>query len=175
MSLTKGSVVKKAFFVKMGFGLIAAFAITSSSFAGGCLFGEQTNDGFDWEDGNSEVIAEMKSRGLKAQESVAVHVGTPLDDLTTDAIDLMIRQELPPRPSKAEVARYWDDFRNSDGYYQFITKDGVLEYGYIVVASYPGDNQYGAVFAIIPLEDGIYDLRKVADISDSFLENCIVR
>jgi hypothetical protein len=158
----------------VGFAVVLIGAVNSAS-AESCLFGEQTADAFDLEYGNPRVLAEMKARGLKVEESISPVTPEVLDDVSSEAIDLFLRGQFRSKPSKTELAQAWEDFRSSDGYVQYITKHGSTEYGYISVGSYPGDNEYGAVYVIIPLGDGLVDLRKVADIGDSFFENCTVR
>jgi hypothetical protein len=161
---------------KLVLGFTCVLAGTSApAFAESCLFGEQTADAFDLEYGNPRVLAEMKARGLKVEESISPITPEVLDVVSSEAIELFLRGEFRHQPSKTELAQAWEDFRSSDGYVRYITKHGNTEYGYISVGSYPGDNEYGAVYVIIPLEDGLVDLRKVADISDSFFENCTVR
>ncbi len=152
---------------------IAGFNVNTAQ-AAGCLFGEQTSD-FDTEDGVPAVLARFKTLGIRIQKADSIQASDVLDEVTDDAIDLMISEELgSERRNKEKRKAYWNDFFESDGYVQYFTKKNG-EVVYISVASYPGDNEYGAIFKLIPFEDGLYSLEKVADIGDSFIENCRVR
>ncbi len=153
-----------------------ALALPSLSFAAqqpvppqACAFGETTGDLND----HLELATGSSGKIWYKGEHLSLHRTERLGGLSRAerTMILMAANHDESRPEKETL----EDFSSSDGYITYFVHNS-LNREFAIVASYPGDNEFGAIIEIKKLRrNGEYEILNLAAvISDGDLENCLV-
>lgn len=134
-----------------------------------CAFGESTGDLSDMLEARTGTPGKIWYKG----EHVSLHNEHRINGLSsTEKKMILMAVSLGDDQTEEETLK---DFSSSDGYITYFSHNS-LDREFAIVASYPGDNEFGQIIEIKKLKrNGEYKiLRTAAVISDGDLEDCQV-
>jgi hypothetical protein len=147
--------------------LTASFSMTSLAQAADnqCAFGEET-----WEL-KEELKSEETGKVWYAGEFVSLDRPERLKGLTKFERELILTTAGADAKDAKQALL---DFQSSDGYIQYFHPNADRRF-FAMVASYPGDNEFGLIYELEEVSRGNFKVLDVVGvISDSFVEDCKV-